>query len=124
MSEITSVTAAVLIIGNEVLSGRTQDANVRFLAVGLNRVGVRLMEARMIADTENEIVEAINALRTKFDYVFTTGGIGPTHDDITAQCVADAFEVPLILNPEARALLQAHYDKTAQRLLLHTGYRL
>ena len=78
MSEKPTVTAALIVIGNEVLSGRTQDANVRFLAVGLNNVGVRLMEARVIADAEDEIVEAINALRVRYDYVFTTGGIGPT----------------------------------------------
>ena len=116
MSEKPTVTAALVIIGNEVLSGRTQDANVRFLAVGLNRVGVRLMEARVIADAENEIVEAINALRAKFDYVFTTGGIGPTHDDITAAAIAAAFGRTLIRNPEAAALLEAAYQRSGLEL--------
>ena len=109
MSEKLTVTAALVIIGNEVLSGRTQDANVRFLAVGLNRVGVRLMEARVIADAENEIVEAINALRAKFDYVFTTGGIGPTHDDITSAAVAKALGREFGRNAEAEAVLRGHY---------------
>ena len=109
MSEKPTVTAALVIIGNEVLSGRTQDANVRFLAVGLNRVGVRLMEARVIADAENEIVEAINALRAKFDYVFTTGGIGPTHDDITSAAVAKALGREFGRNAEAEAVLRGHY---------------
>ena len=109
MSEKPTVPAALVIIGNEGLSGRTQDANVRFLAVGLNRVGVRLMEARVIADAENEIVEAINALRAKFDYVFTTGGIGPTHDDITADSVARAFGVPCDYDDKAMALLGESY---------------
>ena len=109
MSEKPTVTAALVIIGNEVLSGRTQDANVRFLAVGLNRVGVRLMEARVIADAENEIAEAINALRAKFDYVFTTGGIGPTHDDITSAAVAKALGLEFGRNAEAEAVLRGHY---------------
>ena len=109
MSEKPTVTAALVIIGNEVLSGRTQDANVRFLAVGLNRVGVRLMVARVIADAKNEIVEAINALRAKFDYVFTTGGIGPTHDDITSAAVAKALGREFGRNAEAEAVLRGHY---------------
>ena len=116
MSEKPTVTAALVIIGNEVLSGRTQDANVRFLAVGLNRVGVRLMEARVIADAKNEIVEAINALRAKFDYVFTTGGIGPTHDDITCVSVAKAFGRRYVLNPEAQKLLEDYCDGSGREL--------
>jgi molybdenum cofactor synthesis domain-containing protein len=104
-----TVTACVLIIGNEILSGGTQDQNLAFLATGLNDVGVRLMEARVIADDAAAIVAAVNEARGKFDYLFTTGGIGPTHDDITAQSIADAFGVPLVLNPEAKRLLEGHY---------------
>jgi molybdenum cofactor synthesis domain-containing protein len=103
------VTACVLIIGNEILSGRTQDANLSFLARGLNEVGIKVREARVIADDPNAIGTTLNAVRQTFDYVFTTGGIGPTHDDITAQSVADAFGVPLILHPEAKRLLETHY---------------
>jgi molybdenum cofactor synthesis domain-containing protein len=103
------VTACVLIIGNEILSGRTQGANLTFLAKGLNEVGIRLREARVIPDDADVIVSTINEVRRAFDYVFTTGGIGPTHDDITAQCAADAFGVALIVHPEARRLLETHY---------------
>lgn len=103
------VTAAVLIIGNEILSGRTKDANLPFLGERLGELGIRLAEARVVADLKDEIVAAVNALRQRYTYVFTTGGIGPTHDDITAECVAAAFGRPLIRNPEALALLQAHY---------------
>lgn len=103
------VTACLLIIGNEILSGRTKDANLSFLGEKLNEAGVRLMEARVIPDIESVIVETLNEMRRKFDYVFTTGGIGPTHDDITAACVAKAFGVEWTLHPEAHALLKAHY---------------
>ena len=103
------VTACVLIIGNEILSGRTQDANLAFLARGLTELGIRLREARVIPDDAGVIVATVNAVRPAFDYVFTTGGIGPTHDDITAQCVADAFGVPLVVHPDAKRLLEAHY---------------
>jgi len=104
-----TVTACVLIIGNEILSGRTQDANLAFLAEGLNAAGIRVREARVIPDVAEEIVAAVNEVRRRFDYVFTTGGIGPTHDDITAQSIADAFGVKLILHPEAKRLLESHY---------------
>jgi len=104
-----TVTACVLIIGNEILSGRTQDANLAFLARGLDAVGIRLREARVIPDEAAVIVATVNEMRRAFDYVFTTGGIGPTHDDITARCIADAFEVALILHPEAKRLLETHY---------------
>ena len=104
-----TVTAAVLVIGNEILSGRTQDANLAFLATSLNEIGVRLMEARIVPDIEADIVAALNALRARWDYVFTTGGIGPTHDDITAESIAKAFGVPLIRHPEAAARLRAYY---------------
>jgi molybdenum cofactor synthesis domain-containing protein len=100
------VRAALIIIGNEVLSGRTQDANLQYLALGLNEVGVQLKEVRVIPDDEAEIIATINALRAKMDYVFTTGGIGPTHDDITSESVAKAFGVPLLRDPRAVALLK------------------
>lgn len=101
--------AALIVIGNEILSGRTQDVNLSYLATKLTEIGVVLSEARVVADNENEIVLALNTLREKYDYVFTTGGIGPTHDDITALCVANAFNLPLTQHPEAFAILQAHY---------------
>ena len=103
MSE--DVTAAILVIGNEILSGRTQDINVQYIATGLNQVGIRVKEVRVVADDEAAIVEAVNALRSKHRYVFTTGGIGPTHDDITAECIAKAFAVPLLRDPRAVELL-------------------
>jgi len=103
------VTACVLVIGNEILSGRTQDVNLNYLAKGLNKAGVRLREARVIPDVAEAIVAAVNEVRGKFDYIFTTGGIGPTHDDITAECVARAFGVPLVLDPDARRILEARY---------------
>src|SRR5207244_1561840 len=103
------VSACVLIIGNEILSGRTQDANLAFLAQGLNEAGVRLREARVIADDAETISATVNEVRRKYDYVFTTGGIGPTHDDITAPSVAQAFGVQLIVHPEARRILESHY---------------
>ena len=104
-----TVTACLLIIGNEILSGRTKDANLAFLGEQLNEIGVRLMEARVVPDIEAVIVDTLNEVRGKFDYVFTTGGIGPTHDDITSACVAKAFGVEWSLHPEAHALLKAHY---------------
>ena len=109
MSDEIIVSAALLIIGNEILSGRTRDANLPYIAERLNEAGVRLREARVIPDIEAEILHAVNALRTKHDYVLTTGGIGPTHDDITAECVAKAVGQRLIQNPEALRRLQAHY---------------
>ncbi len=112
----SEVTAAVIVIGNEVLSGRTKDANLPFLAERLNQLGIRLREARIVADVEDAIAEAVNQCRDRFDYVFTTGGIGPTHDDITAACVAKAFGAPLIQNPEAVAILEQHYENTDHEL--------
>jgi molybdenum cofactor synthesis domain-containing protein len=106
-------TACVLIIGNEILSGRVQDENVAFLAKGLNDAGVRLKEVRVIPDDTETIVGTVNEVRRAFDYVFTTGGIGPTHDDITAQCIAEAFAVKLVLHPEAKRLLKGHYPAGA-----------
>jgi len=104
------VTAALVIIGNEVLSGRTQDANLKFLGTELNEIGIRMMETRIVPDIEAEIIDAINLMRVKFDYVFTTGGIGPTHDDITSACVAKAFSLGHGRHPEAEAILLAHYN--------------
>jgi molybdenum cofactor synthesis domain-containing protein len=104
-----TVTACLLVIGNEILSGRTRDANLAYIAHGLNDVGVRLREARVIPDVAETIVATVNEVRQRFDYVFTTGGIGPTHDDITAECVARAFGVQLVLHPEAKRRLEANY---------------
>ena len=98
-------TAAVLIIGDEILSGRTQDTNLNAIARFLGALGVDLKEARVVGDEEADIVEALNALRSAYDYVFTTGGIGPTHDDITADCVAKAFGVKLYEHPEIMAMM-------------------
>jgi molybdenum cofactor synthesis domain-containing protein len=95
-----TVTACMLIIGNEILSGRTQDVNLNFLAKALNELGVRMTEARVIPDIEETIIETVNECRGKFDHVFTTGGIGPTHDDITAVCIAKAFGTEVIYHPE------------------------
>ena len=103
-------TAALLIVGNEILSGRTRDANLPHIAEKLLDVGILLREARVVPDVEEEIVTAVNALRVRYDYVFTTGGIGPTHDDITSACVAKAFGVALELNAEAVARLESHYE--------------
>jgi molybdenum cofactor synthesis domain-containing protein len=103
------VTACVVIIGNEILSGRTQDTNLNYIAKGLAERGVRLREARVIPDIPAVIVDTVNELRAKYDYVFTTGGIGPTHDDITAECIASAFGVALVLNPEAKRILMERY---------------
>ena len=102
-------TAAVLIIGNEILSGRTKDANLPHIAEKLGGIGIRLREARVVPDVEEEIIAALDALRARYSYVFTTGGIGPTHDDITSACVAKAFGVALERNPEAVARLERHY---------------
>lgn len=102
-------TAAVLIIGNEILSGRTQDANLPYIAETLSGIGVRLREARVVADVEGEIIAAVQALSASYTYVFTTGGIGPTHDDITSACVARAFGVALERNEEAVDRLTRHY---------------
>ncbi|WNO54567.1 competence/damage-inducible protein A [Stakelama saccharophila] len=102
-------TAALAVIGDEILSGRTQDRNVAQIAVWLNAQGIRLAEVRVIADREDAIVEAVNALRGRNDYLFTTGGIGPTHDDITVDAIARAVGVDVVVHPEARAVLERHY---------------
>jgi molybdopterin-biosynthesis enzyme MoeA-like protein len=102
-------TACLLVIGNEVLSGRTQDANVHFLALRLGRLGIPLREVRIIPDVADAIINTVNEVRARFTYVFTTGGIGPTHDDITSECIAVAFGVPWEPHPEAWARLERHY---------------
>lgn len=109
-------TAAILIIGDEILSGRTRDANMHYLAGELARIGIDLMEARMVADWSDAIVAAVNALRASHDHLFTSGGIGPTHDDITADAIAAAFGVDIDVRTDARALLQAHYDRAGLEL--------
>ncbi len=109
-------TAAMLVIGDEILSGRTRDANAHHLAQVLNRVGIRLCEIRVVPDELDRIVEAVNELRRRYDHVFTSGGIGPTHDDITADAVARAFGVPLDVRADARAILEAHYAESGYQL--------
>ncbi len=105
----TAKTAAVLLIGNELLSGRTQDSNLAYIAARMQEKGIRVMQARVIPDQRSTIVNAINELRQAHDYVFTTGGIGPTHDDITADCVAEAFAVDLPIHAEAQQLLLDYF---------------
>jgi molybdenum cofactor synthesis domain-containing protein len=111
MTHDRTPTAAILVIGNEILSGRTRDANLPFLAHALGEIGIRVAEARIVPDEEDAIVQAVNALRSAHDYVFTSGGIGPTHDDITASSIAKAFHVKLARNPQAVKLLQDHYQE-------------
>jgi molybdenum cofactor synthesis domain-containing protein len=103
------VTAAILVIGDEILSGRTKDKNIGYIAEYLTKIGIDLREVRVVADDEAAIVEALNALRARNRYVFTTGGIGPTHDDITAECVAKAFGVPIDYDPRAVAIMKERY---------------
>ena len=105
------ITAAMLVIGDEILSGRTKDRNIGHLADMLTAVGIDLKEVRVVADDEADIADAVNALRARYTYVFTTGGIGPTHDDITADSVARAFGVPCEYDARAYAMLEAHYAK-------------
>jgi molybdenum cofactor synthesis domain-containing protein len=112
----TVVTAALLVIGDEILSGRTKDKNIGYTADYLTALGIDLKEVRVVSDEEPAIVAALNALRSAYDYVFTTGGIGPTHDDITADCVAKAFGVPLDVHPEAVAILKERLAKTGGEL--------
>lgn len=106
-----TVSAAMLIIGDEILSGRTQDVNIRALAGFLAPLGVQLREARVVPDVAPEIIAAVNALRARYSYVFTSGGIGPTHDDITAEAVAAAFGVEISIREDARAILAQHYGE-------------
>ncbi len=109
---MTNPTAAMLVIGDEILSGRTRDANMFHLAGQLTAVGIVLAEVRVVSDDQPAIIAAVNALRAQYDHVFTSGGIGPTHDDITADAIACAFDVPIDIRADARALLQAHYDRS------------
>jgi molybdenum cofactor synthesis domain-containing protein len=102
-------TAGLAVIGDEILSGRTQDRNIAQVAAWLNIQGIRLAEVRVVPDVEERIIEAIDALRKTYDYCFTTGGIGPTHDDITVDAVAKALAVPVVIHPEARAILERYY---------------
>ena len=108
MAEKDTVTACLLLIGNEILSGRTQDKNLNFLATGLNEIGIQMREARVIPDIREKIVDTINVCRAEFDYVFTTGGIGPTHDDITSECVAEAFGVGMYRDQATVDLLNSY----------------
>ena len=110
MSPDQTVTAAILVIGDEILSGRTKDKNIGYIAEYLTAIGVELREVRVVPDVEEEIVDALNALRHRYTYVFTTGGIGPTHDDITADSVAKAFGVPIDYDPRAVALLRQRFQ--------------
>lgn len=118
----THPTAAIIIIGNEILSGRTHDTNVQFIAKRLDKAGIRLCEVRVIPDSEPMIIGTVNSLRSLHTYVFTTGGIGSTHDDITAACIAKAFNAPLEMNQETFTLLQNYYkddfNESRQRMAL------
>ncbi|WP_322890416.1 MULTISPECIES: competence/damage-inducible protein A [unclassified Yoonia] len=109
-------TAAMLVIGDEILSGRTRDANMHHLAGRLTEAGIDLREVRIVSDDAPAIIAAVQALSAGFDHVFTSGGIGPTHDDITADCIAAAFGDTIDVRADARALLQAHYDRSGQEL--------
>ena len=109
-------TAAMLVIGDEILSGRTRDANMHFLAGELTKQGITLAEVRIVGDEKQDIVDAVQALAARYDTVFTSGGIGPTHDDITADCIAAAFDCHIDVRDDARALLQAHYDNSGLEL--------
>ena len=112
----TAPTAAVLLIGDEVLSGRTKDKNLGFIADYLTALGVDLREARCVADVEEDIVAAVNALRARYTYVFTTGGIGPTHDDITADAIGKAFGVPVAHDPRAVEILTTYFNEIGREI--------
>ena len=123
MNKNTKVNAAILIIGNEILSGRTQDTNTSTLATWLNSIGVKVEEVRVIPDIEKTIIDTLNLLKTTYDYVFTTGGIGPTHDDITSQSIAKAFKDKLVLNKLAKSKLEKHYsDEPLTKARLKMAY--
>jgi len=110
------VTAAILVIGDEILSGRTKDKNIGYIADYLTAIGIDLKEVRVVSDDEADIVAALNALRARYSYVFTTGGIGPTHDDITADCIAKAFGVGISYHPEAVAIMKERVAKMGGEL--------
>lgn len=121
MQSSKTVTACVLIIGNEILSGRTQDLNLSYIAQTLGEQGISVTEARVIPDVHEVIIDAVRYARSNFDYVLTTGGIGPTHDDITAECIASAFEVDLVMHPEIEERIRfrpAPKEVMASRLLM------
>jgi len=112
MSQPKNPTAAIIVIGDEILSGRTKDKNIGWLAEKLSAQGIQLIEARVIADNRQVIIDTVKTLSAAYDLVFTSGGIGPTHDDITTEAVAAAFDVPVIRHPEAERRLVAHYENT------------
>ncbi len=109
-------TAAMLVIGDEILSGRTRDSNMNHLAKRLSETGIDLKEARFIGDDADTIIRYVRRLSSRYDHIFTSGGIGPTHDDITADCIAAAFDMPIDVREDARAILEAHYAKTGSEL--------
>lgn len=111
-----AVTAALVVIGDEILSGRTKDVNIGTVADFCTDLGIALSEVRVVPDIEEEIIAAVNAVRARYTYVFTTGGIGPTHDDITADAIAKAFGVALPINPEARAMLEERWRATGTEI--------
>lgn len=113
---MTNPSAAMLVIGDEILSGRTRDANMHFLAGQLTQAGIDLKEVRIVSDTKDAIIAAIQSLSADYTHVFTSGGIGPTHDDITADCIAEAFGKDIGVREDARALLVAHYDRQGSEL--------
>jgi molybdenum cofactor synthesis domain-containing protein len=107
-----TVTAALVVIGEEILSGRTSDENILYIAAYLTRIGITLREVRVVADLETAIVAAVNELRPRFTYIFTTGGIGPTHDDVTTDAIAKAFQVPVVVDEDAVAAMRQHFSGT------------
>ena len=113
---MTNPTAAMLVIGDEILSGRTRDANMYHLAGKLTEAGIDLKEVRVVADDPDAITQAVRTLSDAHDHLFTSGGIGPTHDDITADCIAAAFDTPIDVRDDARAILQAHYDRQGMEM--------
>src|SRR6202140_4297755 len=115
-SDAGIVTAAILVIGDEILSGRTKDKNIGYIAEYLTNIGIDMREVRVVPDIEEEIIAALDALRHRYTYVFTTGGIGPTHDDITADCVAKAFGVPIDHHPEGVAIMQERLAATGAEM--------
>lgn len=110
------VTSAIIIVANEILSGSTLDTNSNYIAKKLEELGINLLEVRVIKDNKQAIIDAVNELRSKYDYIFTTGGIGPTHDDITSESIAEAFDVALEVNEEAKALVKQYYDNKGEKL--------
>lgn len=113
---MTNPTAAMLVIGDEILSGRTRDANMHYLAGQLTERGIDLKEVRVVSDDKAAIIAAVRALSVQYDHVFTSGGIGPTHDDITADCIAEAFDQSIDVRDDARAILVAHYERSGLEL--------